>query len=117
MTKSPNGYWTVPAGSKLTDEQLANFKAGELYVNVHSDEHKAGEIRGQLIQATGVRDELLLEGGGKADVDAIVVASAPEAIQRERVLARAGMTREEVIKALDGHAKGATGLIGTFSKP
>jgi len=29
----------------------------------------------------------------------------------------AGMTRDELIKALDGHAKGATGLIGTFSKP
>jgi Raf kinase inhibitor-like YbhB/YbcL family protein len=28
-----------------------------------------------------------------------------------------GLTREELIKALDGHAKGATGLIGTFSKP
>jgi Raf kinase inhibitor-like YbhB/YbcL family protein len=28
-----------------------------------------------------------------------------------------GMNREELIKALDGHAKGATGLIGTFSKP
>jgi phosphatidylethanolamine-binding protein (PEBP) family uncharacterized protein len=28
-----------------------------------------------------------------------------------------GMTREEVIKAVDGHAKGATGLIGIFSKP
>jgi hypothetical protein len=28
-----------------------------------------------------------------------------------------GMTRDELIKALDGHAKGATGLIGTFSKP
>ena len=27
-----------------------------------------------------------------------------------------GMTRDEVIKALEGHAKGATGLIGTFSK-
>jgi Raf kinase inhibitor-like YbhB/YbcL family protein len=27
-----------------------------------------------------------------------------------------GMTREELIKALDGHAKQATGLIGTFSK-
>jgi Raf kinase inhibitor-like YbhB/YbcL family protein len=25
-----------------------------------------------------------------------------------------GMTRDEVIKALDGHAKGATGLVGTF---
>src|SRR5467141_1196414 len=30
---------------------------------------------------------------------------------------QAGMTRDELIKALDGHAKGATGLIGTFSKP
>jgi Raf kinase inhibitor-like YbhB/YbcL family protein len=28
----------------------------------------------------------------------------------------AGMTRDELIKALDGHAKAATGLIGTFSK-
>jgi Raf kinase inhibitor-like YbhB/YbcL family protein len=30
---------------------------------------------------------------------------------------QAGMTRDELIKALDGHVKGATGLIGTFSKP
>jgi Raf kinase inhibitor-like YbhB/YbcL family protein len=29
----------------------------------------------------------------------------------------AGMTRDELIKALDGHVKRATGLIGTFSKP
>ena len=28
-----------------------------------------------------------------------------------------GMTRDELIKALDGHVKSATGLIGTFSKP
>src|SRR3981189_2230758 len=28
-----------------------------------------------------------------------------------------GMTRDELIKALEGHAKGATGIIGTFSKP
>jgi len=43
--KSP-GVWTVPEGSKVTDEQYANFKAGELYVNVHSAGHKGGEIRG-----------------------------------------------------------------------
>lgn len=28
-----------------------------------------------------------------------------------------GLTREDLIKMLDGHAKQATGLIGTFSKP
>src|SRR5262245_28893169 len=28
-----------------------------------------------------------------------------------------GMTRDELMKALDGHGKGATGIIGTFSKP
>jgi hypothetical protein len=28
-----------------------------------------------------------------------------------------GLTRPELIKELEGHAKGATGLVGTFSKP
>ena len=36
------------AGSKLTDEQYASFKSGNLYVNVHTAEHKPGEIRAQL---------------------------------------------------------------------
>lgn len=48
LTKGEKGEWTVPAGSKLTDEQYASFKAGDLYVNVHSDAHKPGEIRGQI---------------------------------------------------------------------
>ena len=42
------GVWKVPAGSKLTADQYENFKAGKLYVNVHSAEHKPGEIRAQL---------------------------------------------------------------------
>lgn len=48
LTKGEKGEWTVPAGSKFTDEQYAAFKAGNLYVNIHSDAHKPGEIRGQL---------------------------------------------------------------------
>jgi hypothetical protein len=48
LTQGPDGTWSVPAGSKLTDEQYASFKSGKLYVNVHSAEHKPGEIRGQL---------------------------------------------------------------------
>ncbi|MCC5977922.1 MAG: dephospho-CoA kinase [Salinarimonas sp.] len=37
---------------------------------------------------------LLFETGGERHCDAIVVVSAPEAVQRERVLGRAGMTLE-----------------------
>ncbi len=48
LTKGDGGVWSVPPGSKLTDEQYASFKAGNLYVNVHSADHKPGEIRAQL---------------------------------------------------------------------
>jgi hypothetical protein len=48
LGKGADGVWSIPAGSKLTDEQYASFKAGNLYVNVHSAEHKPGEIRAQL---------------------------------------------------------------------
>ena len=48
LTGGPGGVWTVPAGAKLTAEQLEAYKAGNLYVNVHTPEHKGGEIRTQL---------------------------------------------------------------------
>jgi hypothetical protein len=49
LTKGSDGNtWSVPAGAKLTDAQYAAYKAGNLYVNVHSAANKGGEIRGQL---------------------------------------------------------------------
>jgi CHRD domain-containing protein len=49
LTKSSDGNtWSVPAGAKLTDAQYDAYKAGGLYVNVHSAANKGGEVRGQL---------------------------------------------------------------------
>jgi CHRD domain len=47
LTKNGDTY-TVPDGKKLTPAQLEALKAGNLYVNVHSDRYKGGEIRAQL---------------------------------------------------------------------
>jgi len=42
------GTWSVPQGARLNAEQLAAWKAGNLYVNVHTAEHPGGEVRAQL---------------------------------------------------------------------
>ena len=48
MVKDGDNGWTFAAGAKLNDDQMKAFKAGELYVNVHSAANPGGEIRGQL---------------------------------------------------------------------
>ena len=40
--------YSVAEGHKLTDAQMKAFKEGNLYVNVHSNKYKGGEVRGQL---------------------------------------------------------------------
>ena len=47
LTKNGDTY-SVPEGRKLTPDQLKALKAGSLYVNVHSDRYKGGEVRAQL---------------------------------------------------------------------
>lgn len=49
LSKNGDNGWMVPEGSKLSADQYQAYKAGELYVNVHSAEYKPGEIRGQLM--------------------------------------------------------------------
>ena len=44
LTKGANNTWSTSPGAKLTDAQYASFKAGNLYVNVHSAANKGGEI-------------------------------------------------------------------------
>jgi hypothetical protein len=48
MMKSGDTGWTFGPDAKLNADQMKAFKAGDLYVNVHSAAHPGGEIRGQL---------------------------------------------------------------------
>ena len=48
LKKTGDNTYVVPEGAKLTDAQYASYKAGNLYVNVHSAKYPVGEIRGRL---------------------------------------------------------------------
>jgi hypothetical protein len=48
LQKTGDNTWSVPPNTKVTDAQYEDFRAGRLYVNVHSAKHKGGEIRAQI---------------------------------------------------------------------
>ena len=48
FTKMGDDTFVAPDGAKLTEAQYASYKAGKLYVNVHSGKNPGGEIRAQL---------------------------------------------------------------------
>ena len=48
LTRGDGNVWTVPPMSRLTPYQLMAYRDGGLYVNVHTDANKDGEIRAQL---------------------------------------------------------------------
>jgi hypothetical protein len=48
FTKTGDNTFASGDGAKLTEAQYASYKAGNLYVNVHSAKNPGGEIRGQI---------------------------------------------------------------------
>ena len=45
---SENAF-VAPDGAKLTEAQYTAYKAGNLYVNVHSEKYPGGEVRSQIV--------------------------------------------------------------------
>jgi hypothetical protein len=48
LVKTGANSWQVPHGTTLSEAQYQAYWDGLLYVNVHSDANKGGEIRAQL---------------------------------------------------------------------
>lgn len=46
--KNDGDTWSVPEGTKLTAAQYASYKAGNLYVNVHTAANPKGDMRAQI---------------------------------------------------------------------
>lgn len=48
LVKKSASVWAVAPSTLLTEDQWRAYLDGNLYVNVHSDKNKGGEIRAQL---------------------------------------------------------------------
>jgi uncharacterized protein (TIGR03118 family) len=85
----PNGQVT-DFTINLTSGQLADLKAGKLYVNVHSNNFMDGEIRGQYPSTSSFRDTLVAGLDNMTETRASVllkVAESAEVRQKELNLA------------------------------
>ena len=48
FVKSGDNTFVAPEGAKMNEAQCSAYKAGNTYVNVHSEQYKPGEVRAQL---------------------------------------------------------------------
>ena len=61
------GLWTEDDDQPLVDSLVVHLLLGNLYMNVHTDQYGAGEIRGQLTVSGGVGFSALLNSENEPD--------------------------------------------------
>jgi len=94
-TTGPNGVDRVRLGAAVLGDTPA-LRRLEAIVHPAVAEDRAAFLRDHADAAIVVLDiPLLFETGGERSVDRVAVVDAPPAIQRARVLARAGMSAEK----------------------
>ena len=94
-TTVPNGVDRVRLGAAVLGDTPA-LRRLEAIVHPAVAEDRAAFLRDHADAAIVVLDiPLLFETGGERSVDRVAVVDAPPAIQRARVLARAGMSAEK----------------------
>jgi CHRD domain-containing protein len=80
LVRTADDMFSAAPGARLTAEQYADYKAGKLYVNVHSKDFPGGEIRSQLAVTMSVAlsgDEEVPRNGSFA-TGKMIVAVAPD---------------------------------------
>jgi hypothetical protein len=57
-----SGMWSTTGNSALSNSMINNLLEGRIYVNIHSPKYPEGEIRGQLVPASGTDFKAHLTG-------------------------------------------------------
>jgi trimeric autotransporter adhesin len=95
-TITTSGYWTSEGEQPFTSEQYDALKNGELYWNIHTGLHGAGELRGQIRKPAGYLFTALLSGPseeiGSGGEGTAILHLNPEMTELSVVVAAAGMT-------------------------
>jgi uncharacterized protein (TIGR03118 family) len=73
------GKWDAPEGNGTTlAAQLSNLREGRAYVNFHTVQFPGGEIRGNIISASALRDALIAGLNGATETRATVLRKISE---------------------------------------
>ncbi|MET0985260.1 MAG: CHRD domain-containing protein, partial [Steroidobacteraceae bacterium] len=102
-SSNPN-HWDVEPGATFTPPQIDQLLRGELYVNVHSDNYLAGEIRAQL-KPTDVQVAIAYMSGAEVSPPVTTTASgiAGATVNTATNIATVHLTTTGVDDATDAH--------------